>query len=268
MKTILVPTDFSPCAANALKYAALLAQASGANLHLLHSIDMPANPNAGFLDGGDRLIELQTKEANDLMKEAIHSVADQVAVQPHVAVGDVMAILQQTAKKINADLIVMGTEGDSAAGRFLFSSLTSRTLSLVEEPVLVVPDEAVPALPRNATYATDFDQDDKKALIEAKALLQNLNLTFTALHIRGYNDKPNPKTEEFEAFFRQQNINLVYRTDSSVEDGILGYMADHKPDLMVLLRAKRGFFGELFSTSITKKLTYVSHTPLLILKEK
>src|SRR5690349_21671906 len=41
MKTLLVPTDFSPAATNATNYAADMALAMGADLYLLHVYQVP-----------------------------------------------------------------------------------------------------------------------------------------------------------------------------------------------------------------------------------
>jgi nucleotide-binding universal stress UspA family protein len=267
MKTILVPTDFSPCALNALKYAVIIAETTGAEVHLLHALAMPANPNAGFLMGVDKLVSIQQDETEYKIKETLAHFAG-LNIKTHVYIGDLIEGITHKAKEIQADLIVLGTEGDSGSERVFFSSFTVKAIGILQKPMLVIPDEASPVHPQVATYATDFDQDDFMAITEAQNLLSPLNIRLKALHIRKPNKPDHTLTGEFEGFFANRDIELIYKTSSDPEDGILGYMVDEKPDIVILLRRKRSFFGNLFSRSISKELAYVSHTPLLILCEK
>ncbi len=267
MKTILVPTDFSACALNALKYAVVLAKATDSKVILFHAFAMPSNPNAGFLTGVDKLLQLETEESEHKLKE-IKSHFPDTAIEPLIYRGDLLGGIKEVCVERDVDLVVLGTEGDSGTERLFFSSFTVSAIGNLQTPMLVVPDEAEPALPTVATYATEFDQDDYDAIIEAKALLAPLHLSIKALHIRKPNQPPHPMAHEFESFFANRGIELNYRTSSDPEDGILGYMNDEKPGIMILLRRKRSFFGALFSRSVTKDLAYVTHIPLLIMLEK
>ncbi|HIL57860.1 MAG TPA: universal stress protein, partial [Rhodothermales bacterium] len=46
MRRLVVPTDFSPFAAEALRYASALAERSGAEVHVLHVVSPTAEPPA------------------------------------------------------------------------------------------------------------------------------------------------------------------------------------------------------------------------------
>lgn len=143
-KTILVPTDFSPCSREAVKLAAEIAQESGGVLHLLHVVEVPAGLEPHSLVHVDGVRNSVTVE------QAAHEAAEQLlaehrgaigsAVQVHTlsitgeAVPDVLAM----AEKLGADLLVVGTHGRRGLSHLLLGSVAERLVRLANVPVLTV----------------------------------------------------------------------------------------------------------------------------------
>src|SRR5512141_684409 len=112
-KSILVPTDLSEGAEEALDYACELAQKFGATVHLLNVIGIPA---LGVPELGVAL----TSSMIDSMVRDNESALEQLADRKrHLApigevllrTGDARELICQTAKEVAADLIVMETHG-------------------------------------------------------------------------------------------------------------------------------------------------------------
>ncbi|MBD0255529.1 MAG: universal stress protein, partial [Cytophagales bacterium] len=111
MKKILVPTDFSTEAGNALHVAAYLAGRSGAQLHLLHVVD--ASMGGGFSAMGqvqdysmDDLFVLKLMEVN---KKRLHDLAEGLQAQGvakvsyDIKVGQIYSIITEQAEAQDAD---------------------------------------------------------------------------------------------------------------------------------------------------------------------
>jgi nucleotide-binding universal stress UspA family protein len=136
---ILVPTDFSEYANQALDYAMELAQKLQARLTLLHIIDTTP---LGMVEGASMLPpsywqELETG-IEQSMEESLKRLDDEGLQGETVIVHGVpfQAILD-TAKDKDADLIVMGTHGRTGLIHALMGSVAEKVVRLAPCPVLV-----------------------------------------------------------------------------------------------------------------------------------
>ena len=142
IKSVLVPTDFSPGADIAMNYAIDLAAREKATIHLLHVIDadsfMTAYPDGLLFEPPgvrDHLIDSAHTRLDNCVEK---SQAAGVPVSVRVAVGRAAPLIAQEATARNADLIVMGTHGRSGFSHFLLGSVAERVLRLAQCPVLTV----------------------------------------------------------------------------------------------------------------------------------
>lgn len=139
-KHILVPTDMSEGAEEALDYACELAKSFGATVHLLHAL---ALPTLGVPELG---VALTSNVIDSLMREnqaALQQIADRKRHQATfgavlLKTGDARDVINQTAKEIAADLIVMGTHGRRGVSRALLGSVTESVVRTAPCPVLTV----------------------------------------------------------------------------------------------------------------------------------
>jgi universal stress protein A len=137
-KTILVPTDFSDYADQALEYAAALAARLDAKIHLVHAITVPLN-GVREMSHSSTLIESATKEAQAALDERASRYRDRVAMAPvRVEIGDAREVIDQVAEKIGADLIAMGTHGRRGVKRVLLGSVAESVVRSAPCPVLTI----------------------------------------------------------------------------------------------------------------------------------
>ena len=139
-KHILVPTDLSDGAEEALDYACELARQFGATVHLLHVIGIPT---LGVPELG---VALTSTVIDSLVREnqvALEQLADRKRElstfgQVLLRTGDARDMINQTAKEIGIDLIVMGTHGRRGISRALLGSVTETVVRTAPCPVLTV----------------------------------------------------------------------------------------------------------------------------------
>ena len=123
-RIILVPTDFSEHAEHALDYAVALANKLDAKIHLLNVIGIPALgvPELGVAITStmiDKIVE-NNQAALDQLAER-HGANASIATE--LATGDARDAIIATAKRLGADLIVMGTHGRRGLSRALLGSV-------------------------------------------------------------------------------------------------------------------------------------------------
>ena len=139
-KNILVPTDLSEGAEEALDYACELARTLGAKVHLLNVIGIPALgvPELGVAITATVIDTLVADNQNALEKLVASKQGAAEFGQVLLKTGDAKTLIDQTAAEIGADLIVMGTHGRRGVRRALLGSIAEVVVRTAPCPVLTV----------------------------------------------------------------------------------------------------------------------------------
>ncbi|MCS6965573.1 MAG: universal stress protein [Candidatus Kapabacteria bacterium] len=138
---ILVPTDFSEHAQQALGYAKELARLLGATLHIVHVVEPIIYPAEwGYSQVG--LTELE-QELTRMAEQEIHNLvesirAEGISVRGEVLYGRASEQIIRYAQEHSIGLISIGTHGRGGLEHFLFGSTTERVLRKASCPVLAV----------------------------------------------------------------------------------------------------------------------------------
>jgi universal stress protein A len=138
-KHILVPTDLSEGAEQALDYACELACGLGAQVHLLNVIGIPA---LGVQELGIALTATLIEQLvvdNQTAMDRLAKTRGTVQIgQVLVRTGDARDVINQTAKELGVDLIVMGTHGRRGISRALLGSVAETVVRSAPCAVLTV----------------------------------------------------------------------------------------------------------------------------------
>lgn len=138
-KTIVVGLDGSDGAKHALEFALALARRDGAALVLGHVEQDVIGKGGGPIRAVETEIQDEIdRQAEDLRADGVETTVEKASI----FVGGPGAALAKIADDCGADLIVVGSRGQSAVVGILIGSVTHRLLHLAKQPVLVVPEEA------------------------------------------------------------------------------------------------------------------------------
>jgi universal stress protein E len=169
MRTILVATDFSPAAEQALEHAASLARRSHAALRVVHVIEAGTNPETAehLLDVRKQIAEV---ERLDVEVQWLREGGLQAASVP--CTGRAAEAILREAEAAAADLIVMGTGGSGEWRHRVLGSTTRRVVEHANCPVLAVhaSDVVRERQPRRVLVATDFSAGARGAALSAARL--------------------------------------------------------------------------------------------------
>jgi nucleotide-binding universal stress UspA family protein len=142
MKTILVPTDFSEPSERALGSAIDFARAFQAGIELVHVYVEPTYVLPPPVDvatfpfiAADVLSKVQ--EGLDRERERVRAAG--IACETTALTGRAAPEIVSHARKIGADMIVMGTHGRSGIEHAILGSVAERVVHHSPCPVLVVP---------------------------------------------------------------------------------------------------------------------------------
>jgi nucleotide-binding universal stress UspA family protein len=146
-RRILMGTDFSDYSKEAFDYAVLLAKQLGADLFLLHALEMPAFfvPGVGRAAGPDVVKWIHSlKEEEQKKLEPLEAEARQKGVQAQSILKEGLPVAEilKTAGEVEADLIVLGTHGRTGLDRFMMGSVAERVSREAPCPILLVRPKA------------------------------------------------------------------------------------------------------------------------------
>lgn len=138
---ILVPTDFSEHAQQALAYARALAAAYGARIELLHIIEEAAFP-AFYALGADAMYgevpDLEERARAALQRLADERLAGERGVSCHVRKGRAAGEIAGLAEDGDVDLIVIASHGLTGLERLMMGSVAEKVVRLAPCPIFVV----------------------------------------------------------------------------------------------------------------------------------
>ena len=269
MKSIVVPINFSECAANAARYAADLALIIKADLHLIHVIQVPVNA-ADLLMTDDvyqELIEGANLELQQLQVELTRRTQQQIKVNYTLQAGSIVAKVQALCGQLKPYVVVLGATG-STLEKFLVTSPVSSLLRKLDAPVLVVPEAAAFHNFRSILLACDLDDIDS-GMPNSLPLLKDLRAYFgSSIDIVTVETKSAPgdeasafNTSGWKEQFKDLHPAIYYVRKPKVEEGILEYLGGNEVDLVMVFPKKHGFLD--FHTSQSRKLAEHSPVPVL-----
>ncbi len=274
MKTLIVPTDFSPVSLNAANYAADMAHAIGADLILLHVIQIPVSVAEMPLSEMtyEEMIRQAEKEIQNLKDKLAWRTSGKINITADVSAGSIGFQLQELCKRKKPFAVVMGTQGAGAVERFFIGSNTLTAVHTIPYPVLVVPEQAVFKEIKKIAWACDLkDADEPFPLDNLKELMSIFNASLDILNVEsgGHKMTKDSATQSVSL----QNLlagfhpRFHFISEESVEDGINKFTEENLPDLLLVIPKKHGFFESLFRRSQSKKIVLHPHTPVMTIHE-
>jgi nucleotide-binding universal stress UspA family protein len=143
IKRILVPVDFSAPSLQALDYAIEFGRPFTPQFIVLHVVEpayylLPGEVYDGGLDIGLMQRELERGRREELARLAAKLHKRRLALRTLLSVGAPDRVIVATAKKLNADLIVMSTHGRTGLSHVLMGSVAERVVRSAACPVLTV----------------------------------------------------------------------------------------------------------------------------------
>ena len=273
--TILCPIDFSECALNALEYAAKIGEKYKAKLIVFHVLNRQDYQNLFPLDlDGIFQKEFVEKKLKSLQEAVLKESLPKGLKSCEVVIFE-GSIVQNTisySQKINANLIVVGTEGINEFRKQVFGSRSCKMVLQTDRDILVVPRKAFFKRPRKLVYASDYVDEDKSAIKKVVAFAKFFDSEIDIVHISSRSrliDKALHKTmvEEIKPAISYKFVNYVlkvFRDDVAL--GIENYLQLAKGDILVTVSKKKDFFDQLFTKNLSRKMSYFITKPLWVIK--
>ncbi|WP_264526314.1 MULTISPECIES: universal stress protein [unclassified Flavobacterium] len=273
MKRILVPTDFSEHAEDALKVASQIAKKNNSEIIILHMLELPSQMNDAVL-GGTSIPEtmLFMKKANEML--------DQISSKPYldgIPVTEIVKIdkpihgITQVSKEYEIDLIIMGSHGSSGIEELLIGSNTEKVVRNSETPVLVIKKNITNFSASDIVFASDFSEEAKKPFEKFLKLTKIFDSKIHLVTICTPNSfKPTHEVQQtidaFVSKFDLNNYTAQIYNDTNIEKGIINFANSINADIIGMCTHGRTGFAHFFNGSISEGLVNHAIRPVLTFK--
>ncbi|MCP9234578.1 universal stress protein [Lewinella sp. JB7] len=279
---IIVPIDFSPTSALALRQAVELAEAAGYGLHVVHVYD-------GFTNDG-ALIELKgrpeseikaRRKLNEFLRVNLvvptpshgRGEANLPDFRDSVILGDPGRIINDLSKAPDTALVIMGGVGSGVGpGRPVLFGSVARAVALGSHcPVWLVPKGYAPQPIDRAALAFDSVEDLRQIDHGFAAWRQHLDPAINFVHVV-HDDEMLEARQQMDllnhimkADFPGYPVDLDLIPPGKLAQRLEEYLAERTIDLLVMGRSHRSAMERLFSAPSAKPMLSRITIPFLII---
>lgn len=276
-KQILIPTDFSPNAFNAVKYAFELFKNIESTFYIYHAYFIVAsakgNPMFPVPDESEYRTARETIRVQmEYLKKRISTLPGNEKHKIHFEFeyGFLTDLLKEKTKEDSIDLVVMGTRGVTNDSDIIFGRNAIKVMEKVRYcPVMAVPANVVFEELAEIVFPTNFEgKFDLKELDTVKRIGSISNSPIHILHIGTENDLSRGQKENKEFLqnhFESLECTFHWLEDVTVLDGILDFVKHRENAMICFVNRRHWFFQNIFSNPLVKNLGIHSTVPLLAL---
>ncbi len=277
MKKIILPTDFSENATNAVNYAQELFATTACTFYLLNTYTpMIYNYNYQLNSGGYMGDVLDAVKENS--KQKLEELKQQLQIKYNNPKHQFELIssfslltdeLDEVITKYNIDLVIMGTKGASGVQEILFGSNTIHVIKKVKCPVLAIPDGFFFEKPKDILFTTDYKIDySNKHLNILKTISKEHQSTIHTLHVssgRDLNKEEIKNKKTLDNLLSGLNNTFYTVKDQEIPLAINEFQKSTYIHLLMMIRNKHTFLENLFLKKVINQIGLHLTIPFLVI---
>ncbi len=261
MKNILVPISNKNNGVNNLKYAVNFAAMTGATVYVIN-LHKEFSKVAGLTKVNQMLIE----DSKNVLIEVLNQVDTKgVTVIAKPIKGDPFEGIKRISKQLNIDLVILSPQSVDIKEEVYLGKVASRLVKQTQIPLLIVPKGYLFRKFETILLALKKGHLEKETIFNTlKTFIQVFSATLKTLQVI----TPDLSKEEqtIDADLKQLSSTFTITKNATLFQGVLEHFQSHNPDLLCVIRRKRGFFKKLWDRGVILKKDFHTSIPLLILK--
>ncbi len=260
MKNILVPVGSSANSVSNLQYAIDLAQSINATVYVVSVFQ-----DLSKVGSLSKLNTVLKEDTENRLDEVVSQVDKKgVTLIAHPIKGEVLDGIERVNKQIGIDLMVLAPRSNSIKEEVYLGKTSGKLLKHTNIPILVVPEGAKFQPPKTMLMAFKNGTFENDELLEpVRKFKQSFGTEVNILHVE------TPETTE-EMKTVTDNLKALQSTYTQVEaattfQAVIEYFQQLNPDMLCVIRRKRGFFKKLWEKNEILKKEFYTSKPLLVL---
>lgn len=261
MKNVLVPIGSNKNAVNTLQYAIDFVEGSKAKIYIIKVYGVAKA--ASSMKNIDSVLQVDSDKELKAVLQEVNTKG--VEIISKSIKGDVIKSIERTAKQLKVDLIISSAKSISTDEKVYLGRIAGGLIKSTNIPVLIVPKKYKFKKISKVLLAI------KSGIISSSEVLSPLHFILDKFNasldlIRVITPKSKSEDAEINAELKSIVTNFKTTENATVFQGVLEHIHESNPDLLCVIRRKRGFFTRLWEQGRINKKDFESRIPLLILK--
>ncbi len=276
MKQILVPTDFSACADNAVDFAVQSAKIFPAEVILVHSFELTGNTYTDYMGINrefNQTLLLETNHEFARVKSVIKET-ENINVESYVSTAALSESILNLTHEKDIDFIVMGTSGASGLREKLWGSKTASLIGKSHVPVMAIPVDYRWKKPARILLSTNHFEKELTLLdfLFQLAILYKAEVDVavftdeepgTALTCMEHARRIPEYEKKLRKHYKNESVVVTHLYGKDFESALQDHTSKNEIDILAMVTYQRKFPDNLFHPNLTKKMAYHTKIPLL-----
>lgn len=260
MKNILVPVGSSKNAQSHLQYAVDFARAFNAKLFVVQVYNVYTK--AGTMIKVDHILE---RESQDFLNRMVSKIdTKNVEVITRTLKGKLIDVLELACKNSEIDLIILEPRTNSIKDEVFLGKTSGKIIKQTNIPALMVPEGYIfKPVTRILTALKSAVIKKDNVLNPLMSIQDNFKAIVNLLLVK------TPYYKEGDFKLNDEFSNLITNKNqveaASTFLGVLEHYKSNDPDMLCVVRRKRGFFTKKWEKNTILKKDFNSNIPVLVL---
>jgi len=261
MKNILVPVGSTKNGINNLKYAVNFASISGGKVYLISVYEDTLK-----IEDLAKVNEFWANEKDNQLKDVIKAVNTQgIEVIKQSIKGNPFEEIKKISEKENIDLIIVSPQSVEIDDKRYLGEITGKILKQTEIPLLIVPTGYLFRKFETILFAFKNGHFKKENILDPLNYFKEVfNSKVNLLHV--ITPEATEESKKIDKELLDLKSSLTTTKNATTFQGVLEHFQSHNPDMLCVVRRKRGFFKKLWEKNIILKRDFHTTKPLLVLR--
>ena len=278
-KKVLLPTDFSRNAWNAISYAVDLFKNQECEFYILNVFNAPGYALDSMMVPEPN--EKQYEEVKEKSEQGLRKTLERLSFRDESPIhkffmisqfNNLLEAIKEVIDKKDIQIVVMGTKGATDANNLIYGSNTVLAMEKIRNcPILAIPKEVVYKEPKEIVFPTNFKTSFKHR--ELQYLIEIAKISNAAIRILyiSKSDELTAEQENNKVLLEENFDGLTYSFHTlhnvDVNGGLSAFVESRDSDMITFINRKHSFFGSIFSRPMVKDLGYHAKVPVLTLHD-
>jgi nucleotide-binding universal stress UspA family protein len=279
-KKILLATDFSKNAWNAIVYALELYKDTVCDFYILNTFTATGYLTDSLMvpEPGQDAYEEAKSESEDglteisrmiIFREKNNSKHNFTCISKF---NNLREAITKVVEEKDIELIVMGTKGQTSTSNFWFGSNAVDVMEKIRNcPVLVIPEEADIIYPKEIVFPTSYKTHIKRHELNHLVEIAKIsNASIKILHINKedeLNEQQVNNQKLLQEYFEGIDYSFHSLSHMEISSAINCFVESRESDMIAFINKKHTFFGSVFSQPLVKNITYHTKVPVLVMHD-
>lgn len=279
-KKILLATDFSKNAWNAIVYALELYKDTECDFYILNTFTASGYLTDSLMvpEPGQDAYDQAKAESEDGLTEVARMITfreENNSKHNFTTISNFDNLREAITKIVeekDIELVVMGTKGQTNTSNLLFGSNAVDVMEKIRNcPVLVIPEAADSLYPKEIVFPTSYKTHIKRHELNHLVEIAKISKAYIKiLHINKENELDERQINNqklLQECFEGIDYSFHSLSHMEISSAINCFVESRESDMIAFVNKKHTFFGSVFSQPLVKNITYHTKVPVLVMHD-